>query len=492
MSEAQTLPHPLAGSAQPRRRWRLWLGVLLLLLLLIPAVGYGLFLYWSARDVRTATAEAERDLPEGWQLEDIEAHRAQVPDGENSALIVMAIRRLATQDWPMSRTPPELEGLPEFDPRVWFDPFNELSPEVQLDDGMLRGLQASLAKVQPARAEARKLVGMSRGRYPLQLTRNPLNMIVHSLDARTAATLLRCEAALTSQNGDADGALRWVRGIIAVARSVGDEPTLISMLARVACNMQAVTALERALAQGESPELAAVQALLEQELNEPMFLIAMRGERAAMHQVLRGLESGEVSLTGLAGASSGPEKALLEASAPTLARRSHGRMLRLLNEAVAAAALPPEEQAPAFKAIEQRVMKAQVEYDVVTALLMPAILKVSEANRRNVGNLRCAIIALALERYRRDHGSWPDGLETLVPKYLAVVPTDPGDGKPLRLARRPDGLTVYWVGQDGTDAGDKLDRQKPIAKGTDQGFQLWDIKHRRKPAPKEAPEVHNR
>src|SRR5262249_9416267 len=162
---------------------------------------------------------------------------------------------------------------------------------------------------------ARKLVGMSRGRYPLQLTRNPLQMIVHSADARTAATLLRCEAALASQSGDADGALTWVRGILAVARSVGDEPTLISMLARCACNRQAVTALERALAQGKpsEPELARVQALLEQELNEPMFLIAMRGERAAMHQVLRGLESGEVSLPELADARSGLEKALLEA-----------------------------------------------------------------------------------------------------------------------------------------------------------------------------------
>src|SRR5262249_53625624 len=83
MSEAQTLPHPLGEFPQPRRRWRLWLGVPLLLLLLLLGGSYGLFIYWSWRGVRGATAEAERDMPEGWQLEDIEAHRAQVPDGEN-------------------------------------------------------------------------------------------------------------------------------------------------------------------------------------------------------------------------------------------------------------------------------------------------------------------------------------------------------------------------------------------------------------------------
>jgi hypothetical protein len=426
-------------------------------------------------------------MPEGWLLESIEAHRAQVPDEENAALLATAIRQFTTPDWPLMRTPPPpgQEGLPETDPRVWVDRFNELSPEVQLDEATLRGLQASLAKVEPARALARKLIGMKSGRYPLQWMSNPILTVLQSQDARTATTVLRYEAALASQNGDADGALACARGIVAAARSVGDEPTLISMLIRVACDQQAVFALERALAQGEpsAGELEAMQQLLEQELTEPILLRGMRGERAAMHQVLLGLRAGDIKLTSIAGGPTGFE----DAFGPMLARRSHGRMLRLLNEAVAAAALPPEEQAPVFKGIEQRVMKAKVEYDVVTALLMPAILKVSEANRRWVGNLRCAIVALALERYRRDHGRWPDSLDALVPKYLAAVPIDPGDDKPIRLARRPDGLTVYWVGQDGADDGGKLDRRVKGAKGTDEGFQLWDVKHRRQPPPKEPP-----
>jgi hypothetical protein len=64
-------------------------------------------------------------------------------------------------------------------------------------------------------------------------------------------------------------------------------------------------------------------------------------------------------------------------------------------------------------------------------------------------------------------------LDALVPGYLALVPKDPQDGKPLRYKRRPDGLVVYWI---------SLDRLNPLAKGIDQGFQLWDVKHRRQPA----------
>jgi hypothetical protein len=132
--------------------------------------------------------------------------------------------------------------------------------------------------------------------------------------------------------------------------------------------------------------------------------------------------------------------------------------------------------------LENKVRQAKVHYDVVTALLMPAIIRPSLAYRRGVGNMRCAFVAAALERYRRDHGGWPDTLDALVPKYLAAVPTDPEDGKPLRFKRRPDGLVVYWLGPDGTDDGGNFDRRNPLSKGTDQGFQLWDVKQRRQPA----------
>src|SRR5207244_9088259 len=131
-------------------------------------------------------------------------------------------------------------------------------------------LKASLAAIEPARAEARKLIGMTRGRFPLQWAANALLTQIHSQDARSAANLLRYEAALASQDGKADSAVAFVRGLVGSARSVGDEPLLISALIRSACDAQAVAALERALAQGEPStwELEVVQARLEKEAVE--------------------------------------------------------------------------------------------------------------------------------------------------------------------------------------------------------------------------------
>src|SRR5439155_24071289 len=98
----------------------------------------------------------------------------------------------------------------------------------------------------------------------------------------------RNEATLASQEGDADRAAGLVRGMLGAARSVGDEPMLISALVRLTCDAQAGEALERVLAQGEpsTHELEAVQVLLEKEASEPLFLQAVRGERAIKHRLL--------------------------------------------------------------------------------------------------------------------------------------------------------------------------------------------------------------
>jgi hypothetical protein len=198
--------------------------------------------------------------------------------------------------------------------------------------------------------------------------------------------------------------------------------------------------------------------------------------------MLLSLRHGEVGLSQIEGSKGAVEKKVLDYSGPTLARRSHAFMLRLLNEYVEAAQLPPEKQPPLMTKLNQKVIQAKLEYDVVTALMMPAFGKVSETNRRGVGNMRCAYVAMALERYRRDHGRWPDTLDALVPNYLTAVPADPQDGKPLRFKRRPDGVVVYWIGLDGTDDGGNINRRNYLAKGSDQGFELWDVKQRRQPA----------
>ena len=64
------------------------------------------------------------------------------------------------------------------------------------------------------------------------------------------------------------------------------------------------------------------------------------------------------------------------------------------------------------------------------------------------------ITAIALERYRLKQGKYPEKLMELIPDYLAQIPSDPMDGRPMRYRLNPDGTFTLWsVGFDGKDDG---------------------------------------
>jgi hypothetical protein len=92
---------------------------------------------------------------------------------------------------------------------------------------------------------------------------------------------------------------------------------------------------------------------------------------------------------------------------------------------------------------------------------------------------------IALERFRRARGRWPERLSELVPAYLRELPVDPFDGRPLRYRRLADSVIVYSIGSNGIDDGGAIRPAPPVPPGTapmkppaDIGFQLWDVERR--------------
>ncbi|MEM8952865.1 MAG: hypothetical protein AAGD22_01820 [Verrucomicrobiota bacterium] len=61
-----------------------------------------------------------------------------------------------------------------------------------------------------------------------------------------------------------------------------------------------------------------------------------------------------------------------------------------------------------------------------------------------------AEIACALERFRIRHGEYPSKLSELVSDFLAAVPVDGMDGKPMRYRRDGENerYLIYSVGSD--------------------------------------------
>lgn len=73
---------------------------------------------------------------------------------------------------------------------------------------------------------------------------------------------------------------------------------------------------------------------------------------------------------------------------------------------------------------------------------------------------RASRIAVAIERYRRDHdGTRPATLHELVPQYLRAVPVDPASGKDMLYHKETGAYVVYSVGYDGKDDGGDINSE---------------------------------
>jgi hypothetical protein len=200
---------------------------------------------------------------------------------------------------------------------------------------------------------------------------------------------------------------------------------------------------------------------------------------------MEAIENGELKASSLFAISTGPPTGKLEAwsediGGQMLFRKCHVPHIRVMTQVVEIAKLPVEEQRARLKSY-LRSIDEDSNMPIQVRLMMPMMGRFGEGSWRNQAYLRCAIVAVAVERYRLAHGTWPDSLTSLVPEFLSKVPLDPYDAKPLRYRRLEDGVVIYSIGPDEEDNGGKLDREHPIKSGTDLGFQLWDVNKRRQP-----------
>jgi hypothetical protein len=430
--------------------------------------------YRAATRLHEALAELDRAEP-GWRLHELEAARALVPDGENSALCVVAVSRLLPGGWPTQEFAGQFDGL---------------EPPEQLDREEFVTLCRALDDLRPALVEARKLVNRPSGRHRITYHRNFIStLLIDQQKVRLVTQLLLYETLRKGQVGDTKAALMSCRAMLNAARSIGDEPFFISQIVRNVSVRKTCQALERALAQGEAREadLAAMQRALEQEESFPGVQIAVRGERAGWHELFDAVEKGELPLSDLAGPLSPWEERFRGWIIRDTFRAEHPLFLSLMTRWIPELGRPLHEQIAVERAIAAEAHHLSRE-SALPGLVIPFVATAGETFRRKHADVRCAVVALATERYRLEHGTWPKSLERLTPNLLGHVLLDPFDGQALHYHRLPDGVVIYSVGDDAQDNGGALDREDSHHPGTDLGFRLWDVKHRRQP-PRPAPQA---
>jgi hypothetical protein len=478
-------PSPRAGF-----RWKRWLFVIGILVL--GFVGY------EVADQLIERRQARQELDEviaqvekldpRWRLEDIESDRRKVPSEENSATTVAAAHALLPRNW---------------NPIVWDT--MRLRPDVALRREEAEQLSAELKPLRAALRKAQVLKDQPFGRYPIHYTPDFLSTLVKEQgNMRAVAQLLEMHATLLLHQKEMEKAWQSNTALLNAARSLGDEPLIISTLLRMAVDRRAVRNLERILGQGEmkARHLEERQKALEQEMEVPLFVIGLRGERAGVDHMFTNIETGKLSLLAMMRGMARKGKAsdsswwdsVSEFFAFSMVLRSHATLLHLETHAITAAELPAGQRYQALEAVET-AFREQVAPDdktlILARLLFPGVIKVGGAEQRHLTQLGCAMAGLAVERFRLHYGRWPKSLKELVEaKLLQRLPVDHFSGKPLRLRQTGDGVVLFSVGAKGKYDGRVLDAKPGVdmefGQIEDDGrmeFRLWDVGKRRKPAP---------
>jgi hypothetical protein len=353
-------------------------------------------------------------------------------------------------------------------------------------------------EVQAARAcldASRHVLKLSWGRNPLVYEKAWYNAdLSPSQRLRYTANVFRVEAMLRIQENDIPGALESARAIMHIAQATGDEPFLVSMLIRMAIRRAALRTIERTLAQGEpAPStLAALQQAWQEESALPLYLSGMRGMRGTSFALITAVKNRAITLTGLQNELdlmrfpkwSKEYISLVEFYyLKALQTQVQASVLEFQNRQIEVAKLPPEEQVKQWP----QLAAARQQLPWIGQLLTEGSVRTADAFVIHVAQVRCLIVALAAERYRQAHSSWPVEPVDLVPEFLPAPLIDPFTAKPLIMRRTSDGLIVYSVSSDGEDNGGNLAPNYRAA-GSDVGVRLWDPAKRRQPARQPEPD----
>jgi hypothetical protein len=455
-----------------RKRLR-WLGYGTLLLLLLASGPVCKFLYdrHKAQKELQAVIKDLDDNDPGWRLEEIEAALPDLPDDQNGALVVAAAVERLPENW--------IDGK-------LFSKLDKLEPREELTEEQRTALAQALRGVEPALVEARRLRTFSSGRHKYVWTRDIIGTKMKNLlDAQDVTRLLRMGALWFSVQRDETQAWECSYAAFNASCATGEPIGLLSLLMRLRTLGDALWSMERTLANGQVSvrALADTQHRLENEADQPLLRTAFRGERAMYDRLFSNMETGVLALEDVdrKGNASFWERAHGRVARDVIVPPNHKWYLRFMSDVLDALALPPQELNLRLDQLDAQAKNGPF----LAVLFTPACQKVAANYYRTQARLQCTIVGLAMERYRMKQDRWPNQLADLVPQYLAQVPTDPFDGKPLRFRQQVDHVVIYSVGPDGVDDGGNVSNADRAPAGTDIGFRLWNSDQRRRPGSKD-------
>jgi len=316
-----------------------------------------------------------------------------------------------------------------------------------------------LADNQKALEFLHKGARIQHSRYPVDFSQGFEALMPYLSDIRKGVRLLQLEAFLHTENNEPELTITSIESMLGVARSLSNEPCLVSQLVNIACKTLAIRSLERVLNRTEftDSQLRCLDKILSDAQDLTTMSHAFIGERCFGIRTFKMPMFKMKNFMGLPGGSAVSTISAIPMGLykiTGLADMDTIIYLDLMSDYIKAYQLPLHERQKAFRAIEAKLGTVS-KVHIILYMFMPAMSRCATIDLRHIADLRTAQTTLAIQRYRLATGNYPNTLVDLVPEYLDVVPKDPFDGNDLRYKKLDAGFVVYSIGEDGIDSGGK-------------------------------------
>ena len=293
-------------------------------------------------------------------------------------------------------------------------------------------------------------------RYPVALTNGLTTLLPHLAKIKACATLLQREAASQATRGQTDAATVTLLAGFRLARSLDNEPLLLSKLVEIASLRQAFDALQQSLNQKSftDAELLHLQTALRDAEPAVGFRRAMLGERANLVAVFQSSDKGLAEAMAVSGGSAPPQFSLRSYRSAGHLQGDFAFALDFMSNLVALAAAPYPQALDTAAGLKIPDTQAALGQKLLlSALLLPVPDRIVKKGAEAVARIRLARTVLAVERWRLKHGgALPASLADISAELSGGVPEDPFDGQPLRYKQLPAGGYAVWsVGTDRKD-----------------------------------------
>lgn len=281
-------------------------------------------------------------------------------------------------------------------------------------------------------------------RYPIDFRQGASAKHGDVQNLRQLSRLLSLRARVATHRGRDLEAIESIELLLALGRSLDNEPVMTSQLVRIVVLDLALGELEFLIGNRNLSEeqLQALQSKHQAIETQAPTRLAILGERGVGFREFQ--QMGTVPAGG-AGNVARPVDCLAH--------------LHLMDDMLAAADMPASNGMQEVLKINSRLSAKANSLDpwqrssVTPSLLTaPAFNQLFHASARLEAERDSAVAGLAFRRFQLQHGRAPTSLAELTPKYLPAIPSDPFQrGAPLTFVVAGNQFAIYSVGMNGVD-----------------------------------------